>query len=77
MFYSKELKVLMLKQVACLGAPLTYFTDGEGGGVRVTFLGMKFWPKGISLVYERHRDFLGCKKHLFFGIVVFISSNQQ
>ena len=32
MFYSKELKVLMLKQVACLGAPLTYFTDGEGGG---------------------------------------------
>ena len=28
------------------GVPLTYFTDGE---VRRIFLGLKFWPKGISL----------------------------
>ena len=28
------------------GAPLTYFNDG-GGGVRVIFLGLRFWPKVI------------------------------
>ena len=30
------------------GAPLTYFNDGaRGGGVRVMFLGLIFWPKVI------------------------------
>ena len=29
------------------GAPLTYFTEGGGGGVLGIFLGPKFLPKGI------------------------------
>ena len=52
------------------GPPLIYFNDrGRGGGVRVIFLGLKFWPKGIFSVYERHRDFLGHEKSTkgFFG----------
>ena len=44
------------------GTPLTYFNDGEGGGVRVFFLGLKFWPKVIFWVYERRRDFFGSRK---------------
>ena len=41
------------------GTPLTYFNDG---GVRVIFLGLKFLPKVIFLVYERRRDFFGSRK---------------
>ena len=26
------------------------------------FLGLKFWPKGIFLVYERWQDFFGSQK---------------
>ena len=44
----------------CPGAPLTYFNDG---GVRVIFLGLKFWPKVIFFgVYERLRGFGGVAK---------------
>ena len=31
------------------GATLTYFNDGGGGGIRVIFWGLKFWPKVIFL----------------------------
>ena len=53
------------------GAPLTYFNDR---GIRVIFLGLKFWPKviffgymkdaGIFLGREKNklRDFLGLQK---------------
>ena len=43
------------------GAPLTYFNDGGGG--RVIFLGLKFWPKVIFGVFEIRRDFCGLQKH--------------
>ena len=59
------------------GASLTYFTDRRVWGI---FLGLKFWPKGIFLVYERCSDFiLGSRKNtgIFWGIVLFSSSNQQ
>ena len=42
-------------------APPTYFNNG-GGGVRVIFLGLKFWPKVIFGVYEIRRDFFGSQK---------------
>ena len=41
------------------GAPLTYFSVG---GLRVIFLGLKFWPKVIFWVYERYRDFFGSQR---------------
>ena len=37
----------------------------------MTFLGLKFWPKVIVLVYERRRDFFGSRKKNqrdFFGL---------
>ena len=56
----------------CPGAPLTYFNDG---GVRVIFLGLKFWPKVIffgsmkdSGIWggggreKKRRDFFGLRK---------------
>ena len=54
------------------GAQLTYFNDGRGGGggVRVTILGLKFWPKEIFWDYERCRDFFESRKKTegFFGL---------
>ena len=53
------------------GAPLAYFNDGGGGGVRVIFLGLKFWPKMFFLgAYEVRRDFLGLEKiqRVFWGL---------
>ena len=54
------------------GAPLTYFNDG---GVRVIFLGLKFWPKVIfwglwktpgffGVAKKTEVVFLGCKKKI-------------
>ena len=50
--------------VHCPGALLTYFNDGGGeGGVRVIFLGRKFWPKVIFLgLWKTPGFFLGCKR---------------
>ena len=54
-------------------------TQGRGGGVRVIFLGLKFWPKvifgsmkvaGIFWVAKKTRGFIGgCEKRIkvFFG----------
>ena len=57
-----------LRCASSSGAPPTYFNDG-GGGVRVNFLGLKFWPKVIFWVYERRQDFLGReKKRDFLGL---------
>ena len=52
----------------CPGAPLTYFNDG---GIRVIFLGLKFWPKVIFGVCERHQDFFRSRKITegFFWVV--------
>ena len=33
-----------------------------GGGVRLIFLGLKFWSKVIFRVYKRRRDFFGSRK---------------
>ena len=46
---------------------MTYFNDG---GIRVIFLGLKFWPKVIFGVYERCPDFLGSRRRTegFFGV---------
>ena len=35
-------KLAQLVRTLTSGAPLTYFTDGGGGGSK----GLKFWPKG-------------------------------
>ena len=38
-------------------------TDGGGGGgFRVIFWGLKFWPKAIFWVYERRWDIFGSRK---------------
>ena len=44
--------------------------EGGGGGVRVTILGLKFWPKEIFWDYERCRDFFESPKKTegFFGL---------
>ena len=61
------------------GAPLTYFTEGGGGGVLGIFLGPKFLPKGIFWGLWKMQIFSGRGKStgIFWGIVLFISSNQQ
>ena len=47
------------------GAPFTYFNDGGGGGgVRVIFLRLKFWPKVIFFgSMKRRREFLRSQKN--------------
>ena len=40
-------------QIETPGAPLTYFNDG---GIRVIFLGLKFWPKVIFLGQIKNRE---------------------
>ena len=56
-FYRRGLGVDVLP-----GAPLTYLMMG-GGGVRVIFLGLKFWPKVIFFgCMKDARIFLGCGK---------------
>ena len=44
------------------GAPLSYFNDG--GGWRLIFWGLKFWPNVIFLgLQKKNRGiFLGCEK---------------
>ena len=59
------------------GAQLTYFNDG---GIRRIFLGLTFWPKGIFFGFMKDAGiFLGRENNtgIFWGIVFFISSNQQ
>ena len=48
-------------------APLTYFNDR---GVQVIFLGQILAKSDFFWVYERCRDFLGCKKNrgIFLGL---------
>ena len=54
------------------GVPLTYFNDGAGGGggIRVIFGGLKFWPKVIFYGFMKDTGILlGCKKtEGFFGL---------
>ena len=52
----------ILRKSSFPGAQLTYFNDGEGGGVRMILLSLKFWPKVIFWVYERRRDFFWSRK---------------
>ena len=52
----------------CPGAPLTYFNDG---GVRVIFLGLKFWPKVIFFGSMKDSGIFGesrKKTEGFFGV---------
>ena len=42
---------------------------GEGGGIRVIFLALKFWPKKIFWVYERGWGFFGSQKKGLFWVV--------
>ena len=51
----------MHRSVSAPGSPLTYFNDG-GGGFRVIFWGLKFWPKAIFWVYERRWNIFGSRK---------------
>ena len=74
-----SMQVLFQKQDISTGAPLNILL--MGGGSEGFFGGLKFWPKGIFWVYEGKLlgFFLGHEKNtgIFFGIVTFISSNQQ
>ena len=58
---------VIIHALAPAGAPLMYLNDGE---VRVIFLDLKFWPKVIFWVYERHWDFFGSQRKTegFFGV---------
>ena len=61
--------VSVLSGVPQAQGPHPHILMTGGGGVRVNFLGLKFWPKVIFWVYERRRDFLGReKKRDFLGL---------
>ena len=68
-YSGKETKSLVIKEQevckATYQGPHSHILmtgGGGGGGVRVIFLGLKFWPKVIFWVYERCWDFFWCKK---------------
>ena len=61
--------MLIQTNLRCPGAPLTYFNDG--GMIRVTFWGLKFWPKVIFFGSMKDAGiFLGRKRKTegFFGV---------